>query len=321
MQRHCLLLFLLIGLLVLTGCSTGRNGAVGGASEAVVDLMDPATMPVSVSFPLIKRGDYYLVASRVNGQTTGPMLVDTGSTLTIVDTGTANRLQLPVVGTGETTGIAGRERIEFRQARSVTAGGVGIDHSRLAALSMRRIIGGGGLTLGGLVGFTAFAGHPFTFDFPGRTITVYRRDAFRPPADARRYRLTSFRGLPAITAELGGGQEVLLIIDSGANNAVSLPHYVADWPRILATHVSAPGQSRGVGGQIQTQQTWLRRVRLLGLELDGLPVTFEPQPAGLSSNRYPIGRIGTLALSTFRLTFDLKNRSVWIAVDPEAHGG
>jgi hypothetical protein len=305
--------------LVLVGCASG--GASSSAPTAPpphIDLTDPSTMPERVTLPLTRRGNYLFAPSHVNGRTTGDMLIDTGSTLTLIDTGSANRLQLPVVGEGETLGIAGRASFEFRRAESVTLAGVGVDHNRLAALSMRKLAGGGNLALGGIAGFTAFAGHPFTLDFPNQTLTVYRRDAFTPPPDAERHDLLSFHGLPAVVATLGGGQDVLLIIDSGANNAISLPDYCKDWPRILATRASSAGQSHGVGGAIQTHQGWLRRVRVFGLQLDGVPVTFEPQPTGFISNRYVIGRIGTLALAAFQLTFDLQNRSVWITFHPEA---
>ncbi len=307
-------------VLVLVGCASG-GGASSSAPTAPpphIDLTDPSTMPAQVTLPLTRRGNYLFAPSHVNGRATGDMLIDTGSTLTLIDTGTANRLQLPIVGEGETLGIAGRANFEFRSAESVTLAGVGVDHTRLAALSMRKLAGGGNLALGGIAGFTAFAGHPFTLDFPNQTLTVYRRDAFTPPPGAERHDLLSFHGLPAVVATLGGGQDVLLIIDSGANNAISLPDYCANWPRILATRASSAGQSHGVGGAIDTHQGWLRRVQVFGLQLDGVPVTFEPQPTGFISNRYVIGRIGTLALAAFQLTFDLRNRSVWITFHPEA---
>jgi len=122
----------------------------------------------------------------------------------------------------------------------------------------------------------------------------------------------------AVVATLAGGQEVLLIIDTGANNAVSLPSHTADWPRILASRAASPGASRGVGGTILTQQSWLRHIDLLGLRLADVPVSFEPQPPGLSSPHYPVGRIGTQLLNAFTPPFDLENRAISLQFAPEA---
>ena len=328
MRSPRLLLFSL-ALFALIGCNASPSASSRGAAvqpAPTVSVLDPASLPDDVTIPLTRRYNYLFVAAHLNGRPAGQMLFDTGSTLTVVDTGLANRLQLPVAGEGRTTGIAGREDFEFRSADSLAIAGVGIDHRRLAALSMRRLLGGtgrqsgssgGGLSLGGLVGFTAFAGQPFTLDFPNNALTVHRRDAFTPPATAKRYDLVNYRGLPSIVAELAGGQEVLLILDTGANNAVSLPSHVADWPRILASRTAGAGAASGVGGTIQTQEGWLKHINLFDLRLSGVPVTFEPQPPGLSSPRYTVGRIGNQVLSAFTLTFHLQNRAIYIQFEPE----
>lgn len=314
---------LLAAAALLTGCNAGpatpRNAAA--LPPPTVTVLDPASMPDDVTIPLTRQYNYLFVSAHVNGRAAGQMLFDTGSTLTVVDTGLANRLNLAVVGEGQTTGVAGQASFEFRAADSLAIAGVGIDHRRLAALSMRKLLGNGsapgGRSMGGLVGFTAFAGQPFTLDFPNNEITLHRRDAFTPPEGAERFDLVSYRGLPSIVAELAGGQEVLLIIDTGANNAISLPTEVADWPRILATRTAGAGATRGVGGTIQTQESWLRHVDMLGLRLNNVPVAFEPQPLGLSSPRYTIGRLGNQVLAAFQLTFDLERRSIWIRFAPE----
>ncbi|MEM9415435.1 MAG: retropepsin-like aspartic protease [Planctomycetota bacterium] len=313
-------LTLLIAALLLTGCaSTGGDARVGGPAPPVtIDLTDPATLPASVTIDLTRRESYLFARGQVNATHAGLMLLDTGSNLTIIDTGLANRLGLGVLGEGRTRGIAGTADFEFRQVDSLALGGVGLPNHRIAALSMRQLTGGIGVSAGGLIGFNAFADHPFALDYPNNTLTIYRRDAFTPPANAERVELKNYRGLPAVVATLGGGQEVLLILDTGANNAVSLPSHVSDWPRILATHTAGAGRARGVGGNIDVQNTWLRRLDVFGLRLGDVPVTFEPQPLGLSSPHYAVGRIGSEILASFRITFDMPNRALYIEFVPDA---
>ncbi|XAM00661.1 aspartyl protease family protein [Phycisphaeraceae bacterium D3-23] len=314
-----LVLILLLAALGVPGCNTsGGSTAPPPATRPTIDLTDPSTLPASVTIPLTRHRSYLFARGQVNGTNAGLMLLDTGSNLTLVDNGLANRLGLAVVGEGRTRGIAGTADFEFREVDSLALHGVAIPNQRIASLSMRKLTGGLGVSPGGLVGFNAFADHPFTLDYPGNTLTVYRRDAFTPPRGADRVELRSYRGLPAVVATLGGGQEVLLILDTGANNTVSLPRNVADWPRILATNTAGAGRARGVGGSIEIQNSWLRRLDVFGLRLADVAVTFEPQPLGLSSPHHAVGRIGSEILASFRLTFDMPNRMLYIEFVPDA---
>ncbi|MFI4861734.1 MAG: aspartyl protease family protein [Phycisphaerales bacterium JB063] len=312
-------LLLAVSALLLLGCSNTptRPQSLPPSDPPAIHLNDPATLPASVTIDLTRQHAYLFARGRVNGNNAGLMLLDTGSNITIVDTGLANRLNLPVVGEGRTRGIAGTADFEFREVDTLSLGGLGIPNHRIAALSMRQLTGGLGVSAGGLIGFNAFAQHPFTIDYPNNQLTVYRRDTFTPPVGADRVELHNYRGLPAVVATLGGGQDILLILDTGANNTVSLPSHVADWPRILATHTAGAGQARGVGGHIDVQQTWLRRLDVFGLRLADVAVTFEPQPLGLSDPRHAVGRIGGEILASFRLTFDMPNRALYIEFVPD----
>jgi len=304
-------------LLIIAGCNSTATSNPQPAQPPSINLADPASMPPTVSIPLTTRGGYLFADGAVNNARAGLMLIDTGSTLTIVDTGIANRLQLPTTDRGTTTGIGGQTSFDFRAVDSIAISGVGISVDRIASLSMRRFMRGVGLSPGGLIGFNALDEHPFTIDYQELEITVYRRDQFTPPPDAQRVELVNFRGLPAVVATLAGGQEVLLIIDTGADNTLSMPEQVARWPRVLATGQTGAGHARGVGGTVETQTGWLKHIDVFGLQLAGVPVTFEPTPPGLSSRRYTIGRIGGKLLSSFRLTYDMPSRSLWVEFKPE----
>lgn len=308
---------LIVALALFVGCNTIAAPKPQPTQAPRINLANPASMPPAISIPLTTRGGYLFASGEVNGTRAGVMLIDTGSTLTIVDTGLANRLHLPITDQGRTTGIAGEATFDFREVESIALSGVGIGVDRIASLSMRRFMSGVGLSPGGLIGFNALDDHPFTIDYQALEIIVYRRDRFTPPPGALRVELMSFRGLPAVVATLAGGQEVLLILDTGADNTLSLPLQVARWPRVMATGQTGAGHARGVGGTIETQSGWLKHIDVFGLQLAGIPVTFEPTPPGLSSRRYAVGRIGGKLLKSFRITYDMPTRSLWVEFRPD----
>ena len=141
--------FLLCVLVCLVGCGSTPDPAPAPVDAPGIDLGDPSTMPAAVRLPLTTRGGYLFVRGQVNGAHAGEMLFDTGSTLTIVDTGLANRLGMPITDRGTTTGIAGRASFDYRAAESIALAGVGIEIDRLASMSMRQFMRGPGISPGG----------------------------------------------------------------------------------------------------------------------------------------------------------------------------
>lgn len=318
MVRMRLASFFLLLALISIGCASRSGDTVLTTRADRYSLADPASLPDAYTIPLRLQSGFLFASGQLNDQRPGWYLFDTGSNLTLIDQGIANRLQLPVLAERSTLGIAGRAGYTIRPIDRLSIGGLQLDMDRAGALSMHPLTDGLGLPTSGLIGFNAIANHPFTLDYQDPSITIYHRDRFTPPPDATAERLVLFRGLPAVIATLGGGQEVLLILDSGADNAVSLPATCALWPGILAVGQTSRGVSRGVGGQIHTRQGWLKSLELFNLDLRDVPVTFEPTPPGLSNPRYAVGRIGGDVLSSFRLTFDARGRTLYAEFVPES---
>jgi len=315
----CLILGLTLGL--LTGCNTSARTAgedTPAQNPPTLSLANAQTLPAALRIPLSRQHGYLFVNGQVNGKRAGLMLFDTGSTLTIVDRGVANRMNLPEDGEGRTVGVAGTASFGFRRVDSMAIAGLDLGIERVASLSMYKLTRGFRMNPGGLIGFTALSDYPFTIDYQRSEIVLYRPDAFTPPPNAPRFRLHSFRGLPAVIATLGGGQEVLLIIDTGADNALTLPDQCAQMPGVLGVSTTGRGVSHGVGGNVHTVQGYLKHLDIFGLRLNGLPVTFEPPPTGLTSNQYPVGRIGGDLIESFRLTYDMRHRAIWAQFVPDS---
>ena len=125
-----------------------------------------------------------------------------------------------------------------------------------------------------------------------------------------------------IRAQVGRGHVVWLIVDTGADGQITLPNSAAaDWPDIIAVPMSGRGLSSGVGGTVESRHTWLTRLRLLGVELMHVPVSFEDSGFASTRSRVHIGRIGGKLLNQFRLTFDPSTRQIWASWQPAKSSG
>lgn len=317
-SRSLRLLILLLLPTLLLGCKTASPSTVLASKTSAYSLAQPAELPDRYTIPLESRHGFLFARGQLNQKHPGLFLFDTGSNLNIVDQGLANRLGMETIDQRTTLGVAGTADFTVRLVDELSLGGLDLGLDRVGVLSMYPLTRGLGMNPAGLIGFTAFANHPFTLDYQNHTLTVYRRDTFVPPPDATRVPLVNYRGLPAVRAKLGGGQDVLLILDSGADNAVSLPESCAPWPGLLASGVTSPSQARGVGGDIHTRRGWLRKLDIFGLQLYDVPVTFEPPPPGLTDPRITLGRVGNQLLSSFRLTFDARRHFLWVEFLPES---
>ena len=263
---------------------------------------------------------HLFVPATINGDPVGMFMLDTGSSLTVIGQGTAARMSLPETGSGTAMGIGGPENFTYRRVQSIAIGGLQLTESRLACLSLARFRRPIGIAVNGVVGFTALQHVPFAIDQQSSTLTVYSPESFRPPADGRAEPMSINGGIPAVMAQVGDGHQVRLIVDTGDMTHLTLPRWCLDrWPDIAAVPSTGHGRSVGVGGSVDGIRTWVSVLKIFGLQLNGVQVSFDPQPFA-QGRPVAIGRIGNGLLKHFRLTFDARKRVVWSQWRPGAGG-
>lgn len=327
--------FSVIGSRAALGCALGGaallGACAGGPDFEALKAPKPAPRVAAAqavsetgSIPLLRRGGYLLAEAEIHDVAVGPMLIDTGASLGVIAQGVAGRLKLNKNGRGRTVGVGGVEAFDYVDVDRITLGAgppsqarLGLPAGRRAALNLRRFDKALRAGITGIVGFNELSTRPFTLDAAARTLTVHDPSAFRPPRDAARERLELYRGLPLVRAEIRsnrGPVTVWLLIDSGADRAITLPDtLLRDHPGLAATRFSGRGRTTGVGGGVESTQTWLGQIRLFGLNLESLPVSFEPPPPTMSHGEtgLHIGRVGNQLLQHLRITFDARRRWVY----------
>jgi len=276
-------------------------------------IEQPDQLPAQLTIPLREYNGYLRTPTRVNGQDAGVFLIDTGSTQSIISLTTASGLNLPKGRPGVTNGIAGQETFIHAQVQTLSIGELLLHGRELPMLNLHRFHRPLGEIVGGIVGFSAFGGVPFTIDYQPPSLTVYQPSRFQPHPEAQAHRLWLYRGIPVIRAVVGNGHAVWLMIDTGSDKQVTLPRScLTRWPDIVLVPQTGRGQSKGIGGTIGNVNTWLDSITLLGLELRQIPVSFEPDQPTPSAQKKPIGRIGGNLLKHFRLTFDPTHQRIWV---------
>jgi hypothetical protein len=303
------LALLLLCCVLLVGC-TKATQQLPSLPPPAHSLAEADELPKTLRIPLVADRGYLFANTSINGRRAGKMLFDTGSTLNIIDRGVVARFGLPQTGQGKTVGIAGTETFTQHAVDSLAIGELDLGVSNAGALSMQKFMRG--RSPAGLIGSISLLPHPFTIDYKAKELIVYNRKTFVPPKGAEKVALTFYGRLPAVKSTLANGQDVILIIDTGADNTVSLPISLSKMPGVLATGSTGAGSASGVGGNIQTIRGWLKELKVFGFRLGGVPVTFEPKTREPRRKDLPVGRIGGQLLKDFRLTFDARYNALYV---------
>jgi len=324
-------LLLTLALLISVGCASSGTTARRDTSARhqptraptqAFSVNQPDELPEALTLQLRNHRGYLFGRVQIEGRDAGRFMFDTGSNINVISTGVAGRLGLPVAGNSHATGVGGTQAFEYRVVKNMEFAGLGIAGDQAAAISLHPMTSALGTSVSGLIGIRALGGLPFTLDYTLSTLTVYRRDTFRPPADTQAYPARFDFGLPVVAAEIGNGHKVWLILDSGADNELTLPtKCLTDWPDIVDIQGSGLGRSAGIGGAVASTQTWLASMDVFGLNLRNTPVSFEPAPAAFARQPRPIGRIGGALLRNFRLTIDPKRGLIWAQWLPGQNNG
>lgn len=123
--------------------------------------------PGEIAFTLAGPGDAAIVVPvRLNDRGPYDFVLDTGATLTCVDTALAEELSLPtaagMIGRGATLGSTGR--VELRRVESVAIGDARAENVTACALDLAHIRNAG-LEVRGLVGLNVLKAYKVTIDF------------------------------------------------------------------------------------------------------------------------------------------------------------
>ncbi|MEX0775300.1 MAG: retropepsin-like aspartic protease [Phycisphaeraceae bacterium] len=296
----------------MAGCSGVRQETtyttVDAPPLAVVKFGLPRNLPVA--------------HASVNGKYIGFFLLDTGSSVTVLDAGKAVELGLTPHDSARLRAIGGAMDSPVVHLDQVVIRGVDFGAQDAVVVDLGQVSRSIHLPIAGILGFGNLRDQVFTLDFTAGTITIEDRVHFvPPPADvASEHRLMMVGGLPAVPGSIGSPgdprgkrYDAWLQIDTGSNAGLSLPY---DWlrqnPRLVAQQHNRMGQVTGAGGAATTVGSRISDLEVFGRRLADQDISIELQKTGPATRGGAvIGRLGNGVLRDFVLTFDLGQGKLW----------
>jgi len=298
--------------------------ALGRAKSQSNTLSRPSltTIPIRVADHLV------YMNGQINGSRRLSVVLDTGSSLTVVATNVANEIALRPEGSAEAAGIGHGSSQKLRYAEDVhlfwgdDPARLSIDHQRIAIFTIGFVADQVGVPTDAIFGGNVFRNFRVTVDYDRERAT------FGPPSSAVEdaggsIPIKIYGDTPYVQAVLksadGSGVIGLFLLDSGTTGALVLNQkFLSAHPQVTngRKFVDAPS-ANAVGGRID-----MRLVRIAGLDFGSFhfsePVAAVPNSsAGTFANPEIAGFIGAEILRRFIVSWDYAHEQVFLK--PDSH--
>lgn len=327
-------------MVVFFGCDasaqTVERQANGGspASSAPVSATNAAyeSRHASVELRLASgHGLLFTDAVHINGERVGYFLVDTGSNITVIGSGVAEKMGITV---SEASLSVGGRRV----------GGIANVQLSVGPLSMRKHpVGVMDLDplqkfskpVVGIFGTDVLGKVPFTVDYREGRLTLFDPSRFEPPVGAKRVELQIVMlqrgtglasakeavGTPAVTGEING-HKLTLVLDTGLSRGVFIGRAdAAKQPTKIGQPVPPLREASVVAGQESSMLAFSAdELQVLGQRWRDLAFAMTPRPSasaeGTAKDESQISAVGGTLLREYRLTFDMPHRLLWVSHAP-----
>ncbi|NNE48046.1 MAG: PDZ domain-containing protein [Rhodothermales bacterium] len=246
--------------------------------------------------PMPATAGRHLVQVRIGNAGPYAFLIDTGSTISAIDTQLAKSLGLKIVGE-ILVGAPGGEQVAANRVSMlpVTAGDLLIEHAEMVAIDLVEMTNG---LMEGILGMDLFRELVLTYD-PQNERAVVSREHLRAD-DPSVVKIDSSGG--GVNAAISvAGRKVMAHFDSGSPGGVTLPLDMMDGLP-LASGPSKAGKARLVGGERSLLERKLEGAVKIGtLEYVNPTLTFMDPSA-------PFANIGSKVLDELLIVIDQRSR-------------
>ena len=262
----------------------------------------------SVTVPARYRSGHLFIDVTLTGDgisVHGAMLVDTGTTLTMLDVHTAGRLGLQTEGELSGLAVGGSTQVTLVQVAVIDVGGVQLENQVLGvaefADDMERQMG---VPVVGLLGYDFFSRFVVTLDFDAEQAIVQDANSWVPPETGALMPLTFIDQQPALQATLDGDLAGLWRLDTGADSLAIHGPAVGAWD-LEQRH--GPGRElvvMGMGGETRACIVRARSFALGPYVVEAPLLMLVGDEQGVLSARAIVGNLGNSVLDRFKVTVD-----------------
>ena len=269
----------------------------------------------------------YMQAS-LNGSPPLWVILDTGSSFTVIDESVLKMLGLEAVGEGDAygPGEGSTQKFAFANHTVLMFAGVNLANQTVATLPLDWFSRELGRSVDGFLGSNIFQNYVVEIDYANQVLHLHDPATFSYSGSGQRLPLQFlWDNIPSVQAEVmaqdGTAIQGTFLIDSGASTAVWLTRAFSDaHPEFLSAEqtIEVP-KVVAVGGQLSARLGRLPAVRLGTFEIS-MPLTqFSRNTSGILATPDLAGIIGAQMLRRFTVIFDYTHREM--ILEPNEHFG
>lgn len=293
--------------------------AIADAESPAKPRTEPSTQPGDTVIPLSRWGNLYLVKAATNFQKVGYLVVDTGATMSAIDSEIVNRLKLPVMGSCEINQGSGKAKVNVVRINELQVG----NFSVIKAVAISTEAGKSlhlGVPVAGTLGLDFLSQQPFTLDCRHDLLILHRPESFvPPPADiAKSFALDTLANVGFAVEGKIDDRPGWFAIDSGDEEAVELyqPFMVLNRFQVPEHHYRSDGVRMLLGALLTEDRNWYSSFEIFGRKPASVwSSLLLNAPAG-DDQRLFAGSVGMEEMSDGIFTFDPAHHRLWVQWPP-----
>lgn len=290
--------------------------------ERPAEISDVTFQPGVTSFdvPLRYETGHAFIDVHVIGRSAavdGTFLLDTGATLSMVDSALLPQLNLEPAGDLEGLAVGGTLDVELVEIPFFRFPGALLEDQVVGVSTFAEAVSEQlGVEVVGILGYDFFSRFAVTLDLAGRTCTLHHANAWRAPEHGTVLPIEFVDHQPTVRGVLDGAYVGRWRLDTGAD-ALAVHGPAADAWDLLSLH--GPGRPLSTAGMGGLSRAILVQAQSfsLGPYVIGQPDLLLPQgDSGVLHAESIAGNLGTSILERFVLTIDLGRQQLHLSPGP-----
>jgi aspartyl protease len=268
----------------------------------------------SARMPLGRDGYAIFVQARLNNSAPLWFVLDTGASVSMIDTRRARALGLKSAGNVGASTTGGSTPVQFTKGVNFTLPGVKLTNQTVVSTPFRKEMLDVRRNLGGILGYDFISRFVVEIDYLNRTLTLYDAKTFHYAGPGKRLAI-SIDGTPFVPAEVkASGHDPVSArfeIDTGYDGAITLYQpFVDAHPTLKPPADSKRAMRHGVGYSAIGLTAPIERFSFGGFSFSNVDANFTTTEEGTGVGGDVAGLIGNKLLSKFKIIFDYSRQEM-----------
>lgn len=274
----------------------------------------------SLTLPLTVEARHLFVRGHMVGRGTGEdglFLLDTATTLSMLDRGMVDRLGLETDGQLKGLAVGGTMDIALVQLPFLKIGGVYMEDQVLGVTDLSAVGEQMGLPVAGLLGYDFFSRLVVTLDYSGQC-TLHHGNTWRVPDGGVTLPVRFMDQQPTVRASLDGSFVGDWRLDTGAD-ALTVHGPAAEAWGLRERHGDGfEIGAHGMGGETASRVLQADRFQIGPYAVDRPSLIVPNDPEGVLRAEGTVGNLGNSVLERFTVTVDFSGQRVHLQPGPRA---